>query len=88
MKEHVGLVVLEHLRDELDVHVLDVDVLVPSEVRHTSQVPAAHRRWEFYLKTLVHNHHGFVQFLLQTVVSYRSGRVNEFVVMLRGIPRW
>jgi hypothetical protein len=27
MDEHVGLVVLEHLRHELDVHVLDVDLL-------------------------------------------------------------
>jgi hypothetical protein len=27
MEEHVGLVVLEHLGDELDVHVLDVDFL-------------------------------------------------------------
>lgn len=27
MKEHIGLVVLEHLGDELDVHVLYVDLL-------------------------------------------------------------
>jgi hypothetical protein len=27
VKEHIGLVVLEHLRNQLYVHVLDVDVL-------------------------------------------------------------
>jgi len=27
MEEHVRLVILEHLRDQLDVHVLDVDLL-------------------------------------------------------------
>lgn len=28
MEEDIGLVVLEHLGDEFDVHVLDVDILV------------------------------------------------------------
>ena len=28
VEEHVGLVVLEHLGDELNVHVLDVDLLL------------------------------------------------------------
>ncbi len=28
MKQYVGLVILEHLRHELDVHVLDIDLLV------------------------------------------------------------
>lgn len=27
MKQHVGLVVLEHLGDQLNVHILNVDVL-------------------------------------------------------------
>jgi hypothetical protein len=27
MKENVRLIVLEHLRDEFDVHVLDIDLL-------------------------------------------------------------
>lgn len=30
VKEHIGLVVLEHLCDQLDVHVLDVDGLAMS----------------------------------------------------------
>lgn len=27
VKEHVGLIVLEHLRDEFDIHILDIDFL-------------------------------------------------------------
>jgi hypothetical protein len=27
MEQHVGLVILEHLRDQLDIHILDVDFL-------------------------------------------------------------
>jgi hypothetical protein len=27
MKEHIRLVVLEHLRNEFDVHIVDVDLL-------------------------------------------------------------
>lgn len=33
MKQDVGLVVLEHLRDQLDVHVLDVDLLTRGQSR-------------------------------------------------------
>ncbi len=32
MKKHIRLIILEHLRDQLDIHVLDVDFLIPKDI--------------------------------------------------------
>lgn len=52
MKQHVRLVVLEHLRDEFHVHILDVDLLVLAVIslRHEGRKKVA------YLEASVHHH--------------------------------
>lgn len=56
MKQSVRLIVLEHLGYQLDVHILDVDLLLSISVR---LVPVD----KLYLKVLVHNHDCLIQFL-------------------------
>lgn len=62
MEEHVGLVVLEHLRHQFHVHVLDVDLLSRRQSVH--QRDAHHHYDETNLKALVHDHDGFIEFFL------------------------
>jgi hypothetical protein len=61
MEQHIGLVILEHLGDELDVHVLDVDFLPGCELR-AAVVGAL---MDSYLETLVQHHDGLVELLLR-----------------------
>ena len=59
MEEYVGLVVLEHLGNELDVHVLDVDFL--------KENLAARRQplgYIAYLEALIEKHDSFIELLL------------------------
>ena len=59
MEEYIGLVVLEHLGNQLNVHVLDVDLLVG--VGSTSATTHVFT----YLKTLIHDHDCFIELLLR-----------------------
>lgn len=59
MEKNIRLVVLEHLCHQLNVHVLDVDLLSGCEFEQTS------RQHDAYLEALVHDHDGFIQFLLR-----------------------
>ena len=65
MEQHVRLVVLEHLSDELDIHVLNVDFL-----RYVVSCMSIDRRMNnpSYLKTLVQDHHSLVQLFLHDYV--------------------
>ena len=67
VKEHIGSIILEHLSNKFDVHVLDVDLLV-------KLVPAlAQDPWQAgsetehctYLQRLIQDRYCFVQFLLK-----------------------
>lgn len=60
MEQHVGLIVLEHLSHQFDIHVLDVDLLYFIEML---PITAALGKG-IYLQLLVHHHDGFVEFLL------------------------
>lgn len=57
MEEDVGLVVLEHLGDKLDVHILDINLLGAIRSNLLSKRAA-------YLNTLIHHHDSLVKFLL------------------------
>jgi hypothetical protein len=61
MEENIGLVVLEHLCDQLNVHILNVDLLY-TLVNHGQDEIKMERRT--YLEALIHDHNGLVQFLL------------------------
>lgn len=65
VKEHVGSVVLEHLSDKFDVHVLDIDILwylaLAASVAKSSKVS--------YLEVLVQDHDCFIEFFLMDIVS-------------------
>lgn len=64
MEEHVRLVVLEHLRDELGVHVLRVDFLeAQSSVTKADQFA---QQWA-HVKGFVQDRHGLIKFLLRHV---------------------
>lgn len=59
MKQHVRLVILKHLRHELGVHVLRVDILPqrqPSSI-HTQFICT-------YVKRFIQDHHSLIEFLL------------------------
>lgn len=43
MEENVRLIVLEHLRNELDVHVLDIDFLLRVSMSHHIVIYALER---------------------------------------------
>lgn len=45
MKQHVRLVVLEHLRDEFHVHILDVDLLVLAVISLRHEGRKKSRTW-------------------------------------------
>ena len=62
MEKNVRLVVLEHLGNQLDVHILDVYFLSNWSIRNLQQ-----RRRNIhssYLKVLVQKHDSFIEFLL------------------------
>lgn len=63
MEEHVRLIVLEHLSDKLDVHILDVDFLCKWSKQwaqeYASSCPVA------YIETLVQYDDGFIQLFLR-----------------------
>jgi hypothetical protein len=61
MKEDIGLVILEHLSHELNIHILDIDLLVLLLV--LLRVTLA--RGGNYLETFIQKHDRFVQFLLR-----------------------
>ncbi len=60
MEEYVRLVVLEHLGNQLDVHILDVDFL--RIIRYFLDQKDFIRF--SYLKTFVQEHDGLIEFLL------------------------
>lgn len=63
MEQHVRLVILEHLRDELSVHVLSVDFL-PSASIPTSIHPSNSSHSESYVKRFIQDHHSLIELLL------------------------
>lgn len=71
MEEDIRLVVLEHLRDQLDVHILYIDLL--------GTVVRCCRRKSFdsnaHLETLVEHHHSLIQLFLWVEVRRRSSLV-------------
>jgi hypothetical protein len=64
MEEDIGLVVLEHLGNELNVHVLDVDLLFGCQSTKSETTCSLNILSMKYLKALVHDHHSFVELLL------------------------
>jgi hypothetical protein len=78
VEEHIGLVVLEHLGDKLDIHIVNIDFLldVLVEARVEGQEQATH------LQALVQHHDGLVQFLLYSV---NNGESCDACI---NIPRW
>jgi hypothetical protein len=60
MEEYVRLVVLEHLGNQLDVHILDVDFLriIRYFLNHKGFIRLS------YLKTFIQKHDGLIEFLL------------------------
>ena len=60
VEENIGLVVLEHLRHKLNIHVLDVDFLWSRVNTMIISMKAA----QTYLETFVHDHNSFIEFLL------------------------
>lgn len=69
MKQNIGLVVLEHLSHQLDVHVLDIDLLrvVNNECPEALDT-------ETYLQALVHDHDSLIEFLLQSGLAFQATR--------------
>ena len=68
MEEDIRLVVFKHLSDQLDVHILNVDLLLYlSTIGATSGVNRIAN-----LKALVHDHDSFVQFLLKCMLDHRN----------------
>lgn len=64
MEQHIRLVVLEHLGNQFDIHVLDIDLLVGVNTEYSRLGYTPHQCVETDLETLVHDHNSFIQFLL------------------------
>lgn len=73
MKQHIALVIFEHLRHELDVHVLDIDLLFTQRVSDSAlgrgctgsedDRECGGKMRELYLKGLIQDHDGLVELL-------------------------
>lgn len=61
MEKNIRLVVLEHLCDQFNVHVLNVDLL---DALVNNGQDKINMKGLTYLEALVHDHNGFIQFLL------------------------
>jgi hypothetical protein len=68
VEEHIGLVVLEHLGDKLDIHIVNIDFLLNVLV----EVLVGHQERATHLQALVQHHDGLVQFLLYPVNNGES----------------
>jgi hypothetical protein len=65
VEKHIGLVVLEHLRHQFHVHVLDIDLLSRRQSVHHHH----HHHDKTNLKALVHDHDGFIEFFLMVPLA-------------------
>ena len=74
MEQHVRLVVLEHLRDELDVHVLHVDLLLFDQLYAPTHCVSNHYA---YLETLVQHHDSFIELLLHLRIRVCCDKITQ-----------
>lgn len=81
MKKNVGLVILEHLSNKLNVHILDIDLLriYISPMKKTKNLVAF-----TYLEILVQKHDGFVEFLLKP--NYSLIMMDEAAIVYEHLP--
>lgn len=61
VEENVRLVVLEHLCDQFNIHVLNVDLLYPLVNNSQDKI---NLKGLAYLEAFVHDHNSFIEFLL------------------------
>jgi hypothetical protein len=71
MEQDVGLVILKHLRHQLDVHVLNVDLLLLQWINPGSYAYVIESLGS-YLEALVHHDDGLIKFLLQNCEVWGS----------------
>ena len=79
MKEHIGSIILEHLSNKLNIHVLNVDLLVQGgtciSTRLNQTKLAARPSVSYaYLQTSIENRNRLVQLFLERCLSKTLGR--------------
>jgi hypothetical protein len=61
VKEDIRLIILEHLRNQLNIHVLDIYLLFKNQPKNRLQIV-----FELDLETFVQEHDSFIELLLMS----------------------